>query len=378
MAQNVYDEALDRIRYLFDEFENVVVGFSGGKDSTVCLELTLKVAREKNRLPQKVLFLDQEAEWQNTINYVKDVMYREEVEPWWFQCPIRISNATSHNENWLQCWKIGDEWLREKEDIAIKDNVYGTETFATMFEKIFEKHFYHKKSCYISGVRCEESPTRRMTLTQDITYKWITWGKFLNKDFGHYTFYPLYDWSFYDIWKAIHDNKWNYNKIYDYMYQYGMPVQNMRVSNVHHETAIRSLEYMHEIEGETWGKLIKRLNGVNTVKHLKEDNFIVKKLPFMFADWQEYRDYLLEKLVINEEQKERLKKKFKYIDDAFAGTPVYERGLRVCITAVLKNDYHHVVLNNFMKNPSSFKYNKLRKFKVKDYGYRFKEQTTNT
>ena len=98
----------------------------------------------------------------------------------------------------------------------------------------------------------------------------------------------------------------------------------------------------------------------------------------MFSDWQEYRDYLLEKLVINEEQKERLKKKFKYIDDAFAGTPVYERGLRVCITAVLKNDYHHVVLNNFMKNPSSFKYNKLRKFKVKDYGYRLKEQTTNT
>lgn len=62
--QSVYDAALDRIRYLFDEFPNVIVGFSGGKDSTVVLELALIVAREKNRLPLDVLFIDQEAEWQ--------------------------------------------------------------------------------------------------------------------------------------------------------------------------------------------------------------------------------------------------------------------------------------------------------------------------
>ena len=46
-GKSVYDETLVRMRLLFDDFPNVVVGFSGGKDSTVCLNMALKVAEEK-------------------------------------------------------------------------------------------------------------------------------------------------------------------------------------------------------------------------------------------------------------------------------------------------------------------------------------------
>ena len=53
--QNVWDAALDRIRWIYDEFPEVVVSFSGGKDSTVLMELTKIVAREKGRLPLKVM-----------------------------------------------------------------------------------------------------------------------------------------------------------------------------------------------------------------------------------------------------------------------------------------------------------------------------------
>lgn len=377
LKQNVYEEALNRIRYLFDEFENCVVGFSGGKDSTICLELSLKVAAEKNRLPLKVLFLDQEAEWQNTIDYVTEVMERKDVEPMWFQMPLKLFNATSHEQDWLECWKEGDDWIREKVPYSYKENKYNCDRFADLFTHIFRHEFPDQRSCYIAGVRCEESPTRRMTLTQDVTYKWITWGKYLNKKLDHFTFYPLYDWSVYDVWKAIHQNNWNYNKIYDYYYRYGRPIMDMRVSNVHHETAIQDLLFMQEIEKETWNKIVKRIQGANTLSHLKQ-SWKIKELPFMFDDWVEYRDYLLDKLVQNQEQKERFKHKFEYYDNAFAGTPVYEKGLRVCITAVLKNDYHHTVFNNFIKNPSVYKYNKLRKYKVKEYGYKRTntEQTT--
>ena len=79
--QNVWDAALERIRWLFDEFPNVIVNFSGGKDSTVCLHLALKVAEEKNRLPLKVAWIDQEAEWQATSDYVQSVMEDKRVEP---------------------------------------------------------------------------------------------------------------------------------------------------------------------------------------------------------------------------------------------------------------------------------------------------------
>ena len=79
--QNVYEAALDRIRWLYDEFPNIVVNMSGGKDSTVIFNLTHQVATEKNRLPVRVLFIDQEAEWQSTIDYMRSVMYRPDVDP---------------------------------------------------------------------------------------------------------------------------------------------------------------------------------------------------------------------------------------------------------------------------------------------------------
>ena len=53
--ENVHTEAIKRINRLFDDFENVVVGFSGGKESTVCLNLTLMVSRISKRYTLKVV-----------------------------------------------------------------------------------------------------------------------------------------------------------------------------------------------------------------------------------------------------------------------------------------------------------------------------------
>ena len=45
--KNVFDCALDRIRWVFREFNgNLIVSISGGKDSTVVMELALMVMRE--------------------------------------------------------------------------------------------------------------------------------------------------------------------------------------------------------------------------------------------------------------------------------------------------------------------------------------------
>src|SRR3990167_10380009 len=126
LKDNVYEAALKRIRYIFDEFDTVIVNISGGKDSTVVLELAIMVAKERGRLPQLVMFIDQEAEWDATIQQVRSIMSRREVNPIWLQVPFKIFNATSNIEPWLNCWEEGKEWIREKEKISIKENVYGT------------------------------------------------------------------------------------------------------------------------------------------------------------------------------------------------------------------------------------------------------------
>ena len=49
--ENVYEASKRRIRELFEDFPNVVVAFSGGKDSVVVFHLALEVAEELGRLP---------------------------------------------------------------------------------------------------------------------------------------------------------------------------------------------------------------------------------------------------------------------------------------------------------------------------------------
>lgn len=45
--ESVWDAALERLRFIFDEFPNVAVSFSGGKDSTVIFNLALLVAKRR-------------------------------------------------------------------------------------------------------------------------------------------------------------------------------------------------------------------------------------------------------------------------------------------------------------------------------------------
>ena len=44
--QSVYDATQDRLRYIFEEFDNIFVSFSGGKDSGLLLDLVLDFKRK--------------------------------------------------------------------------------------------------------------------------------------------------------------------------------------------------------------------------------------------------------------------------------------------------------------------------------------------
>jgi predicted phosphoadenosine phosphosulfate sulfurtransferase len=346
LPENVFDAALDRIRWLFDEFENVSVGFSGGKDSTTVLNLALMVAEEKGRLPLNVVFIDQEAEWQTVIDYVGAIMRDPRVNPCWLQVPIRLFNSTSINEPWLYCWEPGKQWIRDKDPISIQENTFGTDRFGAMFEHFHAAKFPNGPAVYLNGVRAEESPARLMGLTSYETYKGETWGRVGDKKRQHFTMYPIYDWSYTDVWKAIHDNGWPYCPIYDYMYQHGVPLQHMRVSNVHHESAVKILYYLQEIEGATWDKITNRLAGINTVGQLQHQWQQPKELPWMFDSWYEYRDHLIDKLIEDPVKQKYYRDTFARMDERYDES-VHPALLRTEISCVLVNDYHGTKLSVF-------------------------------
>jgi predicted phosphoadenosine phosphosulfate sulfurtransferase len=365
--QNVYNAALDRIRFLFDEFENVVVGFSGGKDSTVTLNLALEVAQEKNRLPLKVIFVDQEAEWQGTIDYVEKVMKDSRVDPYWFQMPMVITNNASSYERYSRCWNPSEKenWIHPQHEMSIKENKYGTERFHELFENIFKVEFKNQKSCYLSGVRTEEAPKRFVALTHALTYKWITWGKVLNKKLNHYTFYPLYDWSYTDIWKYILENNISYNKVYDGMYQQGVRVLDMRISNLHHETAMQNLLLVQEIEPNTWNKIAKRIEGASSIKHIKNNSFACpKELPYMFKDWEDYAYHLANNIIQEENNKKLLISKIESKKNIYTGDNIKQSFWKVIINTILSSDWDFTKIANYEMSPSVYGYRKYKTGRV--------------
>ncbi len=347
-AKSVYDAALERIEWLYKEFPRVVVCVSGGKDSTVVLHLCLEVARKLGRLPVEAHFLDQEAEWRDTIEYMRVIQNMPDVLLKWYQIEFKIFNSTSHTSEWLYCWKEGDNWIRPKEPDAITENIYGTDRFADFLNKHLDTEYPNIPACIIGGVRAEESPQRANGLCNDETYKGVTWGRLNNKKMLHYSFYPIFDWTFTDVWHYIAANKFPYNKVYDLMYRKGIPTRRMRVSNLTHESAVHGLTDVQDIDRDAWEDLVERLDSVNAIKHLKNDSLEPPKtLPFMFESWLEYRDYLLKHLITDDDVKAKMQRRFALADEKLVGTEFEVDLYKEEILTILINDHYFTKLNNF-------------------------------
>lgn len=369
--KNVWDMAFERMEQLFDEFDDVIIANSGGKDSTVTMQICLAVAEKRGRLPIKMIFIDQECEYRNVIEYMRIAMADPRVEPIWLQMPIRITNSLSQDEPWLYSWEEGKEWMRPQEPNSVKENVFGCHEWSSgsndIFKAVLDYYFPDKRACYVSGVRAEESPTRLAGLTTNRTYKSITWGKILNKSKHHYTFYPIWDWSLSDVWKSIHDNGWEYCKIYDELYRYGISPQRMRVSSLNHETAIHSLFFLQEIENDTWNALVKRTKGINQASHIqKEELMAISVLPPMFKSWMEYRDYLTENLITIDEHKIAFRKKWAEMDILYDEMHEVEVLHKAQIKSILVSDYQFVKISNFLNTPQIIAYRQWKGGKLGD------------
>jgi predicted phosphoadenosine phosphosulfate sulfurtransferase len=300
------------------------------------------------RLPLNVCFVDQEAEWDMTIKHIREISKCPDIKLLWYQVPFSQTNSSSGIEDLFTCWdpKV-DQWIRPKEEGSIKD-IPGVLPSSEMkfWDLILNSLFGSKPAIFISGVRAEESPRRFMGLTYYACYKYITWGKRLHKKRDQYTFYPIYDWSYTDVWRAIYENKWSYCELYDYFYRYGVSTPNMRLSSLNHAVGIRSLFYLQELEPQNYNRLVARIPGIDSSGKANDD-FFIKELPFMFADWHEYRNYLLDNLITDSLQREYFRQTFSTMDEKYAkafGEELY----KVQTQSIVTNDTSGLKLKAWM------------------------------
>lgn len=303
--KNVLEESIDRISYIFDEFNEIRVSISGGKDSTVLLHLVLQEAEKRNRKIY-VFFLDQEAEYQSTIEIIREQMKHPLVISEWYQTPIYMTNATSTTDYFLYAWGEGEKWMREKETNSVH-NIDGEspDRFYTFFPFIEKKN---PKAAYLIGLRADESLNRYRAVTKKPGYKGLMWSTIT--ECGANRFYPIYDWGWDSIWKFIYDYNLPYNKLYDLMFWSNYSVYKMRVSNLIHEKSFKCLKDLPKFEPETYDALCNRISGIATASRYVSEKLIFsnKKLPKHYNSWLEFRDFLLENIPVLEHRDKFVKR----------------------------------------------------------------------
>lgn len=261
---DVWTLGLERMRELYRRFDHVWVSFSGGKDSTVALELSVHAARELGRLPVNAFFWDEEAIHPPTIEYVLRTHAREDVNLRWLAIPHKHRNACSRKHPWWYPWDPTKRelWCREPPPFAEREFPGYSDwlPIPLMNGFIFPIDRFANVAIVV-GLRAAESLRRYMVVARRETDNWMSvdpackWATLAK---------PVYDWTTADVWTAPKRFGWDYNRTYDHQTMLGTPRHDQRVCPPFGEEPLTQLWKYAQAWPELWEKMVRRVPGAAT------------------------------------------------------------------------------------------------------------------
>ena len=313
LEKNVYEACMERLHFIFEEFDNILVSFSGGKDSGLLLNLVLDY--KKKYYPDKtigVFHQDFEAQYTVTTEYIERTLERikDEAEIYWVCLPMATRTALSSYEMYWYPWDDTKQelWVREMPDkeyvINLSNNPITTyryrmhqEDLAKQFGRWYRQIHGDKKTVSLLGIRADESLQRYSGfLNKKYGYKGECW---ISNQFKNvWCASPLYDWSAKDVWHANYLFSYDYNKLYDLYYKAGLTVSQMRVASPFNDYSKDALNLYRVIDPEIWCKLIGRVQGANFASiygRTKAMGYRTITLPPGHT-WKSYTHFLLDTL----------------------------------------------------------------------------------
>ena len=221
----VVEAAIKRIEILYkNPLDRVVIAVSGGKDSTVLMELCYMVAERLGRLPIEVMTRDDEIMFPGTFEYLERVAKRPGIKMHWItqrQPVINIFNRESPYFWVFDPLMSPTNWVRQPPSFV----EYRQENAAELI--ITDKYFPPQEGgtlYHVKGLRCSESRSRSFGLMGS--------GDFItrHKHQGALHARPIYDTKDGDIWKIIKDFKFDFNSAYSVMNRLGLPRHKNRIA----------------------------------------------------------------------------------------------------------------------------------------------------
>jgi len=313
--QTVYEALKERLDLLFQEFDNIFVSFSGGKDSGLLLNLVLDYRNQ--HYPDKVIGVfhqDFEAQYTVTTQYVERTFERLEheknTELYWVCLPMATRTALSSYEMYWYPWDDTKEeiWVRPMPVhpyvINLQNNPMTTykyrmhqEDLAKQFCRWYRDSHGDKKTVCLLGIRANESLQRYNGFVhKKYGYNGECWISKLFKD--TWAASPLYDWTTGDVWHANYLFDYDYNQLYDLYYKAGLNPNQMRVASPFNDYAKDSLNMYRVIEPQVWAKLVGRVKGANfgaIYGKTKAMGYRALTLPEGYT-WEAYTKFLLDTL----------------------------------------------------------------------------------
>lgn len=311
MKNDVYELAIKRIETVFNEFDNIYVSLSGGKDSAVLLNLCVQYM-QKRKIERKigVFHMDYEVQYNETTKYIDRVLqsYSDYIEVYRICVPFKVTTCTSMHQTFWRPWdtKHKELWVRE-----MPSNCYTKENFPFYNHNMWDSEFYilfaqwlhwkekAGKTCCMVGIRTQESYHRWRTIhgnNRRSMYHNLKWTRRISDDI--YNAYVIYDWLTTDIWTANGRFGWDYNRLYDLYYLAGVPLEKQRVASPFISAGQEFLSLYRTIDPDMWGKMICRVNGVNFTALYGHTQAVARHkvtLPPGYT-WESYMYFLLSTL----------------------------------------------------------------------------------
>lgn len=318
---DVYQASKERARQAMRMFDNFCVSFSGGKDSTAVLNVVRDVAREEGRLPVRVIFIDEECIPYEIESYVRRLTADPDFAIEWYTVPVRHRNAASRKEPWWWPWDpdIPEKWVRPKPPEGIDLPGFPMQPASARFSVpdsiglFFQNEQRYQNSVMFLGLRAAESLRR----WQAIANRSSDEMNFVVKNPrtrvavpGYpgtvYFAYPIYDWTVWDVWRAILDFGWDYSEAYNRMTAQGITLFSQRIAPPFGEEPIGGLYKFKAAFPDVWEKMADRVDGANAASmYGRSELYMYGKSPKLGEDPDIWKAYLMDLIQKQEDPQAR-------------------------------------------------------------------------